>query len=69
MSSRLLAASLQEVKFQVRHGLYYVYIIICLLYITGLRFLPDGTRDTVATILIFTDTSVLGFLSGLPLES
>ncbi len=62
MSSRLLAAGLQEVKFQVRHGLYFVYLIVSMFYIVGLRFLPDGARATVVTILVFTDTSVLGFL-------
>lgn len=50
-----------DVKFQFRHGFYYVYIIVTLSYIAFLNLLPPGLRSPAAVLVVFTDPCVLGF--------
>ena len=50
-----------DIKFQFRHGFYYVYIIITLSYIAFLNLLPIGLRVPAAVLVVFTDPCVLGF--------
>jgi fluoroquinolone transport system permease protein len=58
---RLLASLKYDIAFQFRHGFYYAYLFISVLYILILKNLPAGVRPTVTTLVIFTDTAVLGF--------
>jgi fluoroquinolone transport system permease protein len=58
---RLLASLRYDITFQFRHGFYYAYIFVSVLYILILRNLPAGVRPTVTTLVIFSDTGVLGF--------
>ena len=58
---RLIAALGQEIRFQFRHGFYYVYAILTILYIVTLRFLPENLVHPTFTIILFTDICTLGF--------
>ena len=58
---RALTAAVFDVRFQFRHGFYYAYLVVCILYILIIRSLTGEAASIVATLLIFSDTSVLGF--------
>ncbi len=58
---RLASAIKYDIKLQFRHGFYYVYLLIALIYIVLLRSLPEIILHKAATFVIFTDPSVLGF--------
>ncbi len=58
---RLLAALRQDIQFQFRHGFYYVYAILTILYIITLRLLPENLVHPTLTIILFTDICTLGF--------
>ena len=58
---RLLASLKYDITFQFRYGFYYAYLFISVLYILILRNLPAGVRPVVTTMVIFSDTGVLGF--------
>ena len=58
---RILSALRYDVKFQLRHGFYYAYALISALYIAALRLLPPGVKEYAATLIVFSDPSVLGF--------
>lgn len=50
-----------DMLFQFRHGFYYAYLLVSVLYIILIRNLPSSVSPTVTTLLIFSDTSILGF--------
>ncbi|MFZ5351331.1 MAG: hypothetical protein ACOZCL_01265 [Bacillota bacterium] len=58
---RILSAIKFDIRFQIRHGFYYAYLFISVLYILLLRVLPEGVREYVAAYIIFSDPSALGF--------
>ena len=58
---RLLASLRYDITFQFRHGFYYAYIFISILYVLILRNLPVGARPVVTSLVIFSDTGILGF--------
>lgn len=58
---RLLSLIKNDIKFQVKHGFYQIYIVVTLLYIILLRIVEPSFRGFIATIIIFSDPSVLGF--------
>ena len=51
----------QDVRFQFRHGFYYVYAILTIFYIITLRLLPESMVHPTLTIILFTDVCTLGF--------
>ncbi|MCG8480230.1 MAG: hypothetical protein MI724_14125 [Spirochaetales bacterium] len=51
---------LWDIRFAWRHGFYLIYGAVALLYIAAIRLFPDP--DGLATLLVFTDASVLGAL-------
>jgi len=51
----------QDLVFQFRHGFYYAYFFVAIIYIVLLRYVPIGLRETLAVLLVFSDTSVVGF--------
>ena len=61
LSMRLLTMLRYDLLFQFRHGFYYAYGIVCLLYLVLFHFLPQPIRGDAVTLSVFTDTSVLGF--------
>lgn len=58
---RLTSAITQDIRFQFRHGFYYVYAILTLIYIILLRLLPDALVHQTLTLILFTDICTLGF--------
>lgn len=58
---RLLSLIKNDIKFQVKHGFYQIYIVVTLLYIILLRIVEASFRSFIATTIIFSDPSVLGF--------
>jgi fluoroquinolone transport system permease protein len=58
---RTLSAILYDIKFQMRHGFYYAYALVSLLYILLIRVMPVDTREYISILIIFTDPTVLGF--------
>jgi len=58
---RLLAALGQDIRFQFRHGFYYIYAVLTILYIIVLRLLPDTLVHPALTLILFTDICALGF--------
>ncbi len=58
---RLTTAISQDMRFQFRHGFYYVYAILSVMYIVVLRFLPDEMVHSALTLILFTDICTLGF--------
>lgn len=58
---RTLAAVKQDVRFQVRHGFYYAYLLVCTVYVLFLHNVPDWMDSVSAMVLISADPGVLGF--------
>lgn len=51
----------QDVRFQFRHGFYYVYAFVTVIYISILLFIPLEFRSFWSTLIVFTDPGTLGF--------
>ncbi|MFD0714796.1 ABC transporter permease [Paenibacillus sp. GCM10027626] len=58
---RFVSALGYDMKLQARHGFYYAYLIISILYIILLQALPGEYRQLTGIILTFSDPSALGF--------
>ncbi len=58
---RTLSAILYDIKFQIRHGFYYAYALVSVLYIVFLRVMPVDTREYLSIIILLTDPTILGF--------
>ncbi len=58
---RFLSAFRYDVLFQVRHGFYTAYALLTLIYIGILLNLPALSGEWATVLLIFSDTSVLGY--------
>ena len=50
-----------DILFQFRHGFYYAYLFVTLVYILALLNLPESFRPLATTVVLFTDTTILGF--------
>lgn len=63
----LLSLSLYNVKLQYRHGFYYAYLFVCIVYIILLRLLSPDMRELLTPVVIFSDPSMLGifFVGGI----
>lgn len=64
---KILSALRYDVLFQFRHGFYYAYALISVLYILLLRFIPVAIRERAAVLVIFSDPVMLGvfFVGGI----
>lgn len=58
---RVLAATLQDVKFQYKHGFYFIYAIMILFYVLVMGILPDAWKSNATAIILFIDPAALGF--------
>ena len=58
---RFTSALKYDLKFQIRHGFYSAYAFVVTFYLIALLNIPLGIREWVTTMVIFSDTSVLGF--------
>ncbi|MFW5696014.1 MAG: ABC transporter permease [Alkalispirochaeta sp.] len=59
--SRRRAVLRGDLRFQWRHGFHAVYGVVLLVYLAGVMLVPPHWRSVLAGILVFSDTSVLGF--------
>lgn len=60
-AARLAACVANDVRLQVRHGLYTVYGVVCALYILILQGLPPEAREALLPVFVFLDPSMAGF--------
>ncbi|MGF7048930.1 fluoroquinolone transport system permease protein [Paenibacillus sp. DS2015] len=59
---RAMNAVLNDIRFQWRHGLYWVYMLVCVLYLLLIHFIPAEHKETVTMLLTFSDPSALGLI-------
>lgn len=57
---RLKNLILSDIRFQIKHGFYFLYSIITIFYIIILSFVPELYKSNFASLIIFTDPAVLG---------
>ena len=64
---RLLHAVLADIRFQVKQGFYFVYVVITAMYLIILSFLPENILELALLLVVFSDPSVLGlfFIGGI----
>lgn len=51
-----------DLRFQWRHGFYWVYVFVCTCYWILLRFVPEDYQETTAIVLTFSDPAALGLI-------
>lgn len=51
-----------DIRFQWRHGFYFIYMVICALYLVFLHLIPDSYREQTMLLLTFSDPSALGLI-------
>jgi fluoroquinolone transport system permease protein len=49
-----------DIRFQFRYGFCYLYLVFAILYSGLLLALPDGWRERIALVMIFTDPAAMG---------
>lgn len=59
---RAAAAIAFDIKFQWRHGFYFVYVVVCAFYWALLHFIPDRYLEKATVLLTFSDPSALGLI-------
>lgn len=59
---RTFIAVLFDVRFQLRHGFYGVYVFICALYWLLLSFIPPDYKEMITLLLTFSDPSAVGLI-------
>lgn len=59
---RTMSAIAYDVKFQIRHGFYGVYVLVCGLYVLLLHFMSPGYKEKAALLLTFSDPGALGLI-------
>lgn len=64
---RLWKAIFADMKFQYKHGFYFVYIVVTIMYLIIISFLPANVLGIVLPLVVFSDPSVLGlfFIGGI----
>ena len=50
-----------DIQFQFRHGFYYAYLFVTVIYALALINLAPDLRASITTLLLFTDTAMIGF--------
>ncbi len=58
---RLVSAAVNDMRYQVKYGFYFLYAFITVLYITILIFLPAQFKAIGASLILLTDPAMLGF--------
>lgn len=51
-----------DLRFQWRHGFYFVYLLVCAAYWVLLRFIPEPYREETALVLAFSDPCAIGLI-------
>lgn len=62
MSKRMLMTVLYDIRFQWRHGFYFVYMLVCSIYLILLHSIPGHYKESAALLLTFSDPSALGLI-------
>ncbi len=64
---RLFYAVLADIRFQIKQGFYFVYLIITAMYLIIMSFLTDDILAVALPLVVFSDPSVLGlfFIGGI----
>jgi fluoroquinolone transport system permease protein len=57
-----MTAVAYDIRFQIRHGFYGVYVLVCALYVLLLHFLPQSYKEKVTLLLTFSDPGALGLI-------
>ena len=57
---RLKSLFLLDMRFQAKHGFYFLYAVLTVIYIAVLFALPDNWKEKAAAILIFSDPASMG---------
>ena len=58
---RLFQALKHDMRYQFRHGFYFAYLVVLGAYLVALLNVPSQYRNLVVSLVVFSDTSVLGF--------
>lgn len=66
---RLWNVTRMDIRFQFKHGFYFLYAIFTLLYLLILFAIPEEFRSQAAALLIFSDPAMMGlyFMGGIVL--
>jgi fluoroquinolone transport system permease protein len=59
---RSLRATGFDVRFQIRHGFYGVYVLVCGLYVLLLHYVSPEYKERTALLLTFSDPGAIGLL-------
>lgn len=59
---RFRSAFAFDIRFQWRHGFYWIYIIICTFYLVLLHLIPNHYQEQTMLLLTFSDPSALGLI-------
>lgn len=57
---RLKNLIIGDIKFQIKYGFYFVYMVFTLLYLGVLLFIPKQWKEVTVAILIFSDPAAMG---------
>jgi len=58
---RVFGALKADIKFQFKHGFYFVYIALTLMYMTIISQIPVSMSKYIVPVVIFSDPSIVGF--------
>jgi fluoroquinolone transport system permease protein len=57
-----MSAIAYDMKFQIRHGFYGVYVLVCGFYVLLLHYLSPDYKEKAALLLTFSDPGALGLI-------
>ena len=57
---RLKNLIIGDIKFQIKYGFYFIYMILTILYVCLISVLPVCWREKGSIIMIFTDPAAMG---------
>lgn len=58
---RQISVMLNDILYQVKYGLYFLYAFITVLYVVILAFVPAEYKNMAASVILLTDPAALGF--------
>lgn len=60
---RLKSLFLLDMRFQAKHGFYFLYVVLTVIYAVALLAVPESWKEKTAIILIFSDPASMGLFS------
>ena len=63
---RLKSLFLLDMRFQAKHGFYFLYVVLTAIYAAALLVVPESWKEKTAVMLIFSDPASMGlfFMGG-----